>query len=260
MPLVVTHYGADTAVSGHLEAWEEAMAADYPEIIASADRIRARVDWFCRWADVVVRNLNPGYLPRWDVLWPAQYAIEMTDFVPAAASGADGRNGPVNVVHAPNHRALKGTSHVEQAVADLRAEGLDVRLTLVEGRPNTEVRAALREADVLVDQLLIGYGLLAVEGMATGLPVLSRTSWMSPEVARHPAIRELPIIDADVATVRERLREIVTDPARRATLGEEGLRFARRWHSEEATGRTWAAIVCAMWSDAPVPRESEPLG
>ena len=59
---------------------------------------------------------------------------------------------------------------------------------------------------MLVDQVLIGYGLLAVEGMASGLPVLSRTGWIPDEVARHPSMRELPIVDVDSATLRDRLR------------------------------------------------------
>lgn len=258
MPLIVTHYGGDAAVPGHLAAWEQAMRIDYPDLVARGPQIRARVDRLSRHADLVVRNLNPGYLPRWDVLWPAQYAIDTSAV--EWREGADARSGPVTVLHAPNHRAIKGTEHVLRAIDELRAEGLDVRLELIEGKPNAEVRSALARADVLVDQLLVGYGLFAVEGMASGLPVISRTGWMPDEVARHPAMRELPIVDADVETVTERLRELASDPQRRARLGAEGRRFVERWHSEQAAGEAWEELIDAVWERRPAPREVGPAG
>lgn len=258
MPLIVTHYGGDAAVPGYLAAWEEAMRVDYPDLVARGEQIRARVDWLSGRADLVVRNLNPGYLPRWDVLWPAQYALDVGELVARGGVGADGRSGPATVLHAPNHRALKGTEHVLRAVEALRGEGLDVRLELIEGRPNAEVRSALARADVLVDQLLVGYGLFAVEGMASGLPVVSRTGWMPEEVAATAAMRELPIVDADAETVTDVLRELVTDPQRRAQLGAEGRRFVERCHSEQAAGEAWATLIDAVWGRRPAPREIGP--
>lgn len=258
MPLIVTHYGGDAAVPGHLAAWEDAMRVDYPDLVARGEQIRAQVDRLSRHADLVVRNLNPGYLPRWDVLWPAQYALEVSELRMREGLGEDARSGPVTVLHAPNHRALKGTEHVLRAVEALRGDGLDVRLELVEGRPNAEVRAALARADVLVDQLLVGYGLFAVEGMASGLPVVSRTGWMPEEVAATAAMRELPIVDADAETVTDRLRELVTDPALRARLGVEGRRFVERRHSEQAAGEAWETLIDAVWERRPAPREVGP--
>lgn len=258
IPLIITHYGGDAAVPGHLAAWEEAMRIDYPGLVARGDQIRARVDWLSRHADLVVRNLNPGYLPRWEVMWPSQYAIDVSAVEPRERNGEDARSGPVTVLHAPNHRAIKGTEHVLRAVRELQDEGLDVRLELIEGRPNAEVRAALARADVLVDQLLVGYGLFAAEGMAGGLPVISRTGWMPPEVASTAAMRELPIVDADVETITGRLRELATDPQRRARLGAEGRRFAERWHSERAAGEAWEALIDAVWERRPAPLEIGP--
>ena len=78
----VSPYGGDIAVRGYLAGWEEAMAIDYPEVIARSDETRARVDWFSRYADVTVRNINPGYLPRADVLWPNQFALDPSEFHP----------------------------------------------------------------------------------------------------------------------------------------------------------------------------------
>jgi hypothetical protein len=258
--LIVSPYGSDIAVAGHLGPLEEAMAVDYPELVASADAVRARVDWFCANADVVVRTLQPGYLPRSDVLWPSQLAIDTGRFAPGGERGAhDGRDGEVVVVHAFNHRTLKSTDDVIAAVDALGAEGLDVRLQLLERRPNDEVREALRTADVLVEQLLCGFGMLAVEGMASGIPVVTGLRWMDPEVRGHPSIADSPMVDAGVEDLVDRLRELVTDPARRAELGRAGREHALRWNSYDAIGRTWAAIVEAAWTGGTPPPDAEPL-
>ena len=254
----VSPYGGDIAVRGYLAGWEEAMAIDYPEVIARSDETRARVDWFSRYADVTVRNINPGYLPRADVLWPNQFALDPSEFHPGPKSDADGRTGPVTVLHAPNHRRIKATPDLELAVDALRAEGLDVRLVLLERRPNREVRDALRTADVLAEQFLVGYGLLAVEGMASGAAVISNLGWLPDEVRLHPAIAESPIVDATPETLTDRLRELVLDPERRARLGAIGRDYVMRWHSDTAAATTWRSIVDAVWTGSPVPRLSAP--
>lgn len=256
--VIVSPYGSDVAVRGYLAGWEKAMAIDYPDVIARSDETRARVDWFSRHADVTVRNVNPGYLPRADVLWPNQYALDPDEFAPGVKSGADGRNGPVTVLHAPNHRRIKGTEDLERAIDDLRREGLGVRLVLVEGRPNDEVREALRTADIVAEQFLVGYGLLAVEGMASGAAVLSNIGWFPPEIRRHPAIVESPIVDANPDTLTDRLRDLVVDPGHRRQLGSRGRDYVLRWHSQAASAATWSAIVDALWRRAPVPTEAAP--
>src|SRR5690606_2571856 len=100
----------------------------------------------------------------------------------------------------------------------------------------------------VVDQLLIGwYGGLAVECMALGVPVVAHIA--ADDLAGVPAemARELPIVDATPATVRDVLRDLLT--ARRAELPELGRRaraFAERWHDP----RRVAADVIACYEQA----------
>jgi glycosyltransferase involved in cell wall biosynthesis len=254
--VVVSPYGSDIAVPGYLGVWEEATAADYPETARRAPLVRRRVDHLCQHADVIVRNVNPGYQPRWDVLWPNQFAIDVKDWAPEREKGrANGHDGEVVVVHAPNHRALKGTDHVMAAIDALRAEGLDVRLELLERRPNHEVRAAIQRADIVAEQFLAAYAMFAVEGLALATPVMAHMSFLPPELLAHPAVRECPIVDTSVETLTAQLRRLVTDPDERRRLGRESREFAIRRHSLDALGRVWAAIVDATWAGRPVPPE-----
>jgi len=242
--IVVSPYGSDVAVPGYLGIWEEAMLVDYPDTARRAPLVRRRVDHWSRYADKVVRNINVGYLPRWDVLWPNQFAIDVDAWAPSGEKGAaDGRDGEVVVLHAPNHRTLKGTEYVIAAVETLNAEGLDVRLDLLERRPNDEVREALHGADILAEQFLAAYAMLAVEGLACGIPVMAHLSFLPPELLEHPAVRECPIVDTSVATLTDNLRRLVTDPELRLRIGRESREFAVRRHSYDALGRTWAEII-----------------
>jgi glycosyltransferase involved in cell wall biosynthesis len=259
--IVVSPYGSDVAVPGYMGVWEEAILADYPETAARAPLVRRRVDHLSRHADAIVRNINPGYQPRWDLAWPNQFAIDVDAWAPQGEKGhADGRDGEVVVVHAPNHRALKGTEHVIAAVGALREEGLQVRLDLLEQRPNTEVRAALQEADILAEQFLAAYAMLAVEGLASGTPVLAHMSFLPPDLLAHPAIQECPIVDTSIATLTDNLRRLVTEPELRLRIGRESREFAVRRHSYDALGGTWAGIVDGVWAGERFRRSQRSVG
>jgi hypothetical protein len=245
--LVVSPYGGDIAVPGYLGPFEAAFVADYPATVERAPEVRRRVDWLCARADLVIRNLQVGYLPRYDVVWPQQVAIDTDQWAgTGAASAADGRNGEVVVVHAPNHRALKGTPALEEAVRQLQAEGLRVRLDLLQGRPNAEVRRAVMEGDVIAEQFLGGYALFAIEGMSAGRPVVSNLSWMADDLRAELA--ECPIVDATAETLTDRLRTLVTNPAQRAQIGPASREYVLRHHSYEAVGERWAALIEGVWA------------
>jgi glycosyltransferase involved in cell wall biosynthesis len=257
--IIVSPYGSDIAVPGHLGLLEQALLRDYPGIAANGKRVRRRVLSFARWASLIVRNYQFGFLPRWDVTWPTELAIDAELWRPAPpgddVSDRDGRSGEVIVVHASNHRHIKGTDALITTVDALREEGLRVRLELIEKRPNAEVRAAVEGGDVVADQFLIGYALFAIEGMAAGKPVLSALSGMAPDLRENLLQRGLPIVDADLSTLKARLRELIENPQRRKELGEAGRRFVLEHHSYEAVGAVFAAIIDHTWHGAPLPSE-----
>jgi len=257
--LVLFPYGGDIAVVGEIGIMETALLTDYPELVRSSPDKRRRILHLCRWADLVVRNHQYGFLPRADVLWPTQIAIDAQQWSPAdvAAPGGDGRDGEVVVLHAPNHRGIKGTEQLLEAVARLRAEGLGIRLDLIERRPNHEVRAAMRGADIVADQFIAGYALFAIEGMSTGKPVMSALRWMPEEVAQSPALRDCPIVDTDLSNLVENLRALVIDPARRLALGRAGREFVLRHHAHEPVARVWSSLIEHVWWGGPLPHELE---
>ena len=144
--------------------------------------------------------------------------------------------GELVVVHAPTDRVIKGTRHVVEAVEALRREGVAIRLDLVEGVTRDVVLERLAFADLLVDQLVLGwYGTVAVEAMAIGRPVVAYIREDEPE--DNPFGAELPVVRTTPATLADDLRALTHDRNRRRELGHAGRSFVERHHDPVALAR-----------------------
>jgi glycosyltransferase involved in cell wall biosynthesis len=141
-------------------------------------------------------------------------------------------SSPPLVVHAPFQPGVKGTRFVLDAVERLKAEGVELEFVLLEGKTIEEARRLYERADLLVDQLLLGwYGGIAVELMALGKPVVCHIRESDLGVLPEEMRAELPIIPATTETIYDVLREWLTQ--RRSELPEVGRRgraFVERWH------------------------------
>lgn len=133
------------------------------------------------------------------------------------------------ILHAPSSRRRKGTEHVIAAV-----EGLDADLELVEGLHHDEAFERYRAADLVVDQLNAGwYGLFAIEAMALGKPVVTFLHEDAVRRTEQAFGTRVPVVSATKETLREALRPLVADPARRRALGAESRAYVERVHDVE---------------------------
>jgi hypothetical protein len=149
-------------------------------------------------------------------------------------------NHPPIVLHAPTHQGVKGTRFVLDAVRRLQEERVPFHFELLEGLTRAEAKIRYLQADVLVDQLLLGwYGGLAVELMALAKPVIGYIR--AADLAYvPPALRaDLPVIQADPATIYSVLKEWLT--VRRHELAGQGARsraFVEKWHDPRKVAAT----------------------
>ncbi len=153
-------------------------------------------------------------------------------YAPAYPDGDPGR--PLRIVHAPNHRTFKGTRYLEAAVAELRAEGEELDLVMVEGVPNEEALRLYRSADVVFDQCMVGFhGYFALEAMALGKPVMcfirERAWLLDPE--------RCPIVNVHVRTLKEDIRRLARARAELPRLGREGRAYIEEHFSIAAFSR-----------------------
>jgi len=133
------------------------------------------------------------------------------------------------IVHAPSSRRRKGTEHVVAAV-----EGLEADLELVEGLHHDDAFERYRAADIVVDQLNAGwYGLFAIEAMALGKPVVTFLHEEAVRRTEEAFGTRVPIVSATTETLREALRPLVADAARRRDLGAASRAYVERVHDVE---------------------------
>src|SRR5438105_3843196 len=137
------------------------------------------------------------------------------------------------VLHAPTNRLIKGTRHVERAYEQARRGFPGTEFVVVERKPWKELRDLMMLADVVVDQVFMGwYGMVAVEAMAMGKPVLC---FIRPDF--EPLLRDCPIVRCTLEDLPERLAELLGDPARCRALGEAGRAYVEREHAHTALAR-----------------------
>jgi glycosyltransferase involved in cell wall biosynthesis len=162
------------------------------------------------------------WVPEAEVIPPG---VDLARIDPAPPSD---RPRPL-VVHAPSSRRRKGTEQVIAAV-----EGLDADLELVEGLRHDEAFERYRGADIVVDQLNAGwYGLFAIEAMALGKPVVTFLHEEAVRRTEEAVGTRVPIVSATAETLREVLRPLVADAARRRALGAESRAYVERVHDLE---------------------------
>jgi glycosyltransferase involved in cell wall biosynthesis len=101
----------------------------------------------------------------------------------------------------------------------------------------------------VVDQLLLGYALTAVEGMSLGKPVVSNlTDDRYYDVFRHETrFSTCPVVSASPDTIHAVLKDLVEHPEKRERLGQAGRAFAEREHSYAAMGEMWSAVYARLW-------------
>jgi glycosyltransferase involved in cell wall biosynthesis len=246
--IVITPYGGDYYRYSRVvdPVVRNALLISYPAAGRAEPSIAARVNYWCREADVVIVGNHVDGIPRWDIPAGSFLCIDTEQWAAKRVhSDADGRSAPVRVMHAPNHRGIKGTEFLLAAVEELRAEGLDIDLELVEGRTNDEVRRLMGEVDVFADQFILsGYGLAAIEGMASGLPVMCNLEddYVMRLYRLYSFVGECPVVSASPELIADRLRTLITRPDLRRELGEAGRRYVERFHSEEAAQYLFGSI------------------
>src|SRR5688500_3525546 len=149
----------------------------------------------------------------------------------------------VRISHAPTFRTLKNTAAVVRAVDQLQAEGLPVELDLIERVSWSECLRRKAASDLLVDQLLLGYGCNAIEAWGMGLPVIAGVDPAGAEAVNHPIpgstrdrmlceFGELPFYEASEADLVDTLRSFVRNAELPAEWAARGIDHVARFHAQ----------------------------
>jgi len=201
--------------------------------------VSRQIDRWSKNADHIIGGCDwVDYIPGWDSLMLAHFAIDVARWkVAEIKSGKE--DGPVRILHAPNHRILKGTEIIEKAVDELNNSDVAVELVVLEQVDNDKVKEVLESVDIVVDQLVVGwYAMFALEGMAMGKPVICYIRPDLLEFYRRTIIgdEEFPIVEATPESFKDVLHQMVQDRGRLSALGEASREFVLRHHSLDRVG------------------------
>lgn len=219
---VVFHYhGCDVRDRAHMRAVHSHATCTECDPFCIPARQKRILASAARWADAELVS-TPDLLESAPRARHLPVALDLADYPFTPPS-----RRPKRVVHAPTNRLIKGTRYVEAAYAALAPRFPEVSFEIVERRPWSELREILADADVVVDQVFMGwYGMVAVEAMALGKPVLC--------FIRHDfeaRLDDCPIVRCSKEDLTERLAEVLADSTDRRALGERGRAYAEREHA-----------------------------
>ena len=135
----------------------------------------------------------------------------------------------VRIVHAPSNLDKKGTQYVIDACKEF-----PVDLDVVHGVRNEEALERIKAADIVVDQVLRDWhGILSIEGMALGKPVVTSLDEDAVRETEEHFGLKVPIVRTTKDDLVDVLRPLVDSFAERKRLGEAGRAYVEEVHDVE---------------------------
>lgn len=132
----------------------------------------------------------------------------------------------LRVVHAPTNRKVKGTELIEKAITALKTEGMEFEYRRLEGLSHQQCVDALQDADIVVDQVIVGgMGSLSFESLLMGKTLCV---YVIDEICQMLG-GDLPIINTPPDKIQESLRTALADEGLRKKFAREGPRFVREY-------------------------------
>lgn len=239
---IVLPYGSDAYMYSRIKdtSLQNVLLINYPDAAKNEKEIENKVFFWSKYCDITMGGfMGCDGMSRWDMPIHQYLSINTKEWITKLNySSNNGENGVVKVLHSPNHRGFKGTEYLIKAIHELKDEGLQIELILLEKVPNTRVRELMQEVDILAEQFIFtGYALSGIEGMSSGLPVLANldNEAYTTIFRRYSFLNECPILSTTPETLKDNLRLLITHPELRKELGELGRKYVEKYHSYEMT-------------------------
>jgi len=236
--VIVLPYGSDAYMYSKIKdkSLQNVLLVSYPDAGKKEKEIERKVFFWTKYSDCTFSAyMGIDGIPRWDIPIFSFVQLDTTEWNKKKVySNNNGSDGVVKILHSPNHRSFKGTEYLLKAIDELKDEGLQLELVLLEKVQNSKVKELMQNADILAEQFIAtGYALSGIEGMASGLPVLANldNEEYTEMFRRYSFLNECPILSTTPETLKDNLRLLVASPELRKELGELGRKYAVKYHS-----------------------------
>ena len=255
--LIIFAYGQDGFIYENLpnQPWATALKQTYPRSVKHDQNFARRIKSMAKSADCIVGCiLHTVTLPRvdiWPVLW---YPGPKIDTPKDHKNPPHSRHeaGPLKIAHASNHRAIKGTNALITAIKELQDEGLNIHLDIIENVSIQASRVRMARADIIVDQLLMGYAMSALEGLALGKLVISgfdKTPLYRPFYEKS-YLNDCPIITARPENIKSIIKQLYHNPESHEALRQKMTAYYEKWHSDKASIALFETIYANLYGHA----------
>ena len=242
---VLSGYGADYYMYSKLldSSLRHVLLMSYPDFSKKEIIIQKKVQYWTKYADIILGSYSTDGIGRWDCL-PVNMVTFSNDKIKKRKEKKYQNDKVITIVHSPNHRGFKGTEFIINAIKELKKEGFNINFLLIEGLKNEEVLRILNEeADILVEQIIVGYGLNGIEGMANGLPTLSNLEGLNFKLLRrYSYLNECPILSTTPENIKENIKLLIENKELREELGQLGIDYVKKYHSEESAQYMYGKI------------------
>ena len=136
-------------------------------------------------------------------------------------------NEKLVILHAPSNRKIKNTQAVIDSIEVLKEEGIEVELNLAENIEHEKLMRMIAQSHVVIDWVNPDfgiYGVLSIESMATGRPVIcTLTDSLYKEY-------DLPIINCHPNDLSNTIRNIFSERENLIEKGKLGYDFVHKYH------------------------------
>jgi hypothetical protein len=152
------------------------------------------------------------------------------------------------IVHSTGHPGIEGTAFIERAIERLRQRGYRIRWVFLTRVPNAEVIAALREADVAIAKMKMGYyANLTIEAMSLGIPCITyvQDRFISPD------LKESGLILTDIDHLEETIAGLIDNPDELARKRRIARASVLRLHDNSAVAKRYQAVYDRVLVRAP---------
>jgi glycosyltransferase involved in cell wall biosynthesis len=243
---VVMPYGGDVQEMSrsHNLLFKHVMSKDYPRHKFRRKLIEKKIDLWSRYATHIIGGCEwVDYMYYWDTLMLAHFSIDTNEWkmesnyvIPNKYT----KERPLRVLHAPNHKEIKGTKYFIRAIDELKAEGYPIELILVEKIPNYQIKEIMKEVDVIADQLIVGwYAMFAIESMSMGKLVLCYIREDLEEFYTASGLlekNELPLIKCSPLNIKEVLTRILDNAEELRIYENKSKNYVAKHHSIQSVG------------------------
>ena len=145
----------------------------------------------------------------------------------------------LRILHAPSHPEYKGTKYVLLAIEQLKSE-FEFEFNIIQDVKADTLYKEIENSDLIIDQVLVGfYGLLSIESMAMGKPVVC---YIRPDILeRSPA--DMPVINADPDTLYTVLKGILLSPEKLVDVGKKSREYIENHHDAKIIAKQYYELL-----------------